>query len=284
MLLLVELLSLAALFTLLKSLKLNVTNLLIYALNPLVIVEVMTNLHFEAIMVAFFLWTVFFLMIQKYAFSSFMLACSVAAKLLPLMFLPAILMFLFYDKKWRNYLLYFTLFTIILFTPFFITLDIPNFFKSIDLYFQKFEFNASIYYVLRGIGKFITGYNQIVILGPLLGLITLFLILNKVYKSKIKNILELISVCLFSFTTYLFLTTTVHPWYLIMPIALSVFSPSWYLIAWSFLITLSYSTYSNPDYNQDFYLISIEYLIVFAIMIIEKKYFFNKSINQEIAN
>ncbi len=282
-LLVAELLSLVALFKLLRLLKLKVTNLMIYALNPLVIIEVMTNLHFEAIMASFFLWTLFYLIVKKHILSSFMLACSVAAKLLPLMFVPAVLMFLFYHKRWKNYLAYFTLFTVILFTPFFITLDIPNFFKSIDLYFQKFEFNASIYYLLRGVGKFLTGYNQIFILGPLLGLTTLLLILKKVYKSKVKSVLELITVCLFSFTTYLFLTTTVHPWYLIMPIALSVFNPRWYIIAWSFLIILSYSTYANPDYQQNLYLISLEYLIVFGIMFTEKKYNFDKPFNQPIA-
>jgi len=270
-LLLAELFSLVAMSKLLFFFDLKKSNLLIYALNPLVIVEVMTNLHFEAIMVCFFLWSILSLLRFKYMVSSLFMACAVAAKLLPLMFMPAVLMFLVEKKKWTQYLLYFTAFSLILFLPFFMTLDVQNFMKSIDLYFQKFEFNASIYYLLRAVGKFLTGYNQIVVIGPLLGLTTVLLILKKVYATTFKSGLDLISVCLFAFVTYLFLTTTVHPWYLILPLALSVFNPRWYLLVWSFLITLSYSTYATPDFTQNYYLISLEYFVVFSIMIFELK-------------
>jgi len=185
-----------------------------------------------------------------------------------------VLGYLFYKEKWKEYLSYFSLFCLLLFIPFFITLDIPNFLKSIDLYFQKFEFNASIYYLLRAVGKFITGYNQIIIIGPLLALTTVGLILRQVFKSSLNSILDLTSVCLFSFVTYLFLTTTVHPWYLILPLAISVFNPKIYLIVWSFLITLSYSTYADPNFNQNYFLITMEYLVVFVVMIAEHKNLF----------
>lgn len=259
------------LIQLLKHFKLSLNYAFIYALNPLVIIETMTNIHFESIMIFTLLLAFYWLVRGKYFLSSWALACSIATKLLPLMFLPVLLIYLIRKKRWLKYALSLSGFLIILFTPFFLTLDISNFLSSVDLYFQKFEFNAGIYYLLRAVGKWLTGYNQIIILGPLLALTTLVLILEKSFGVKKEGLLEVINVCLFSFITYLVFSTTVHPWYLLLPLALSVLKPKVYLIFWSFVIILSYSTYMNPLFNQNLYLIGVEYFSVFLVWILEQR-------------
>ena len=149
-----------------------------------------------------------------------------------------------------------------------------------DLYFQKFEFNASIYYLLRELLFSITGYNQIFILGPALALITVVLILRRVLKTLKADFLELVELCLYSFVAYLLLATTVHPWYLLVPIALCVFVRKWYVILWSLFIYLSYSTYNNHDFNQNLLLIGLEYGLVLVVWYLERKTTFIKSPNK----
>ena len=59
----------------------------------------------------------------------------------------------------------------------FITFASGGFFQSIDLYYRKFEFNAGLYYLLRFVGQWATGYNLIRWLGPGLALLALSTIL-----------------------------------------------------------------------------------------------------------
>ena len=249
--------------------------MLIYALNPLVIIEIMANVHYEGVMLFLLLGSMYYLLSLRAFLAGILLALSVATKLLPLMFLPVILLYL-YKGKGRGllpFLVSFTISMLILFTPFFYGLDVPHFLDSIDLYFRKFEFNASLYYALREIGQLITGYNQIIVIGPLLSLSALLIILTKAilyYRSDSKSVF-IFNVMLLSFVTYLLCTTTVHPWYLIVPIGLSVFYRKYWLLVWSFLIVLSYSTYESQDFVQNLYLITIEYLIVLVVWYIETK-------------
>src|SRR5690606_17926293 len=72
----------------------------------------------------------------------------------------------------------------------------------------------------------------------------------------------LITTMLFVMTTYFFLSTTVHPWYLITPLFLSIFTRFRYMLVWSFLVIFSYYTYSNPEFNENLWLVAIQYLIV----------------------
>jgi len=58
------------------------------------------------------------------------------------------------------------------------------------------------------------------------------------------------------------LATTVHPWYLILPLGLAVFSVNIGLLVWSFLIMLSYGFYAFGGSQIGFAFIGIEYGIV----------------------
>jgi hypothetical protein len=70
-------------------------------------------------------------------------------------------------------------------------------------------------------------------------------------------------------TTYLFISTTIHPWYIIPLIFLSCFTNYRYPIIWSFTIFLSYFSYYEIQVNENPFLLAIEYGLVIGILFYE---------------
>ena len=152
--------SIVLLAKLLRRLGKNPNYSLLYALNPLVILELTGNLHFEAIMIFFVLLSVWLLVQNHWMGSSVALASGIGMKLLPLIFLPLLIRYL----GWKRGLIYATLTGILvglLFVPFMSIELLNNIFSSLNLYFQSFEFNASVYYLIRAAGYWLVGYNII---------------------------------------------------------------------------------------------------------------------------
>lgn len=157
--------------------------------------------------------------------------------------------------------------TLLLFAPFFSTKFISNYAQTVGLWFQNFEFNASIYYLLREIGFAIRGYNEIAIIGKLLPSIVFIYTLYRTFKKPNWTLNGLITSMLLVFACYLFLSTTVHPWYLAMLLILSVFTNYRFPLVWSFTIVLSYLAYmqiGNASKSENLLVIALEYIIVFA--------------------
>lgn len=181
---------------------------LLYGLNPLIIVELTGNLHYEAVMIFFVLLAVWWLVQNRLVTSAGALSLAIGTKLLPLLLLPLAVRYL----GWRKGLFYAMLtsgLTALLFAPFASLELIRNVFSSINLYFQKFEFNASVYYVLRMIGYWIKGYNTIAQLGFWLSVTTTLSILWIAFRWRPGT-----GQVLAALTIYFALATTVHPWYI----------------------------------------------------------------------
>ncbi|MBT8190926.1 MAG: mannosyltransferase, partial [Bacteroidia bacterium] len=177
---------------------------------------------------------------------------------------------LYQKGELRRFIISSIIISSIMFLPLFWSLDLNNFLSSIDLYFQKFEFNASIYYITREIGRWMTGYNQIAVIGPLFGILTFLLILWFTKKTRPVLVNEMTDVFIFSFTVYLLLGTTIHPWYLSMLIVLCVFRLHYWIILWSFLVVFSYGVYAFEAIP--YWLITLEYGLLFFMWMLEKKY------------
>jgi hypothetical protein len=234
-----------------------------YALNPLVLVELMANLHFEALLV-FFLLLSFWLLVRGYLYwGSLAFALSVASKLLPLMFLPLLIRRLGWGRSFRFFGAM-GLASLLLWLPLLNATFVTNFGASIQLYFRQFEFNASIYYLLREIGYHLEGYNLIKWIGPRLALLVLLLILARAWWEKDPDWRSLPGSSLFAVAVYLFLATTVHPWYSILPLVLCVFTPWRWPVLWTALIPLTYINYSYPEYYENLTVVVVEYSMVFA--------------------
>ncbi len=273
---------------LLDHFKLDRKQILWYALNPLIILELTGNLHFEALMVFFLVAAIYFYikseaaqssvslalprlipkgsLARRHTFGNFLLSgvaigFAIATKLLPLMFLP------FFIKRlgWKKAMIYFTVIgvtVVALFTPLFSSVFLSNIGSSIGLYFQRFEFNGSIYYLLRWLGQQITGYNLIRFLGPILAGIVFLGINFRAFRETDLSTLQLLRQMLFALTLFLFCTTTVMPWYLSGLILFSVFTGHRYPVVWSFFILMTYVNYSYPVFSENLWVVALEYLVV----------------------
>ena len=259
---------------LLEHLRLPSSRIWLYVLNPFIIIELTGNLHFEGVMLFFLIWSIYVLQKGHWKWSAILFAFSVSVKLIPIMFLP--LFFWFFIKREGSFftnskklILYYLIVIatiLLLFVPFFSKEFIINYSETVGLWFNNFEFNGSIYYLLREIGYTITGYNQIGIIGKILPLISIVIILYFSFFKKNKTITELITSMLLVFTCYLFLSTTVHPWYLATLVLLCLFTNYKYPIVWSIAIILSYLSYLNigtAAKSENLWIIFIEYVIVF---------------------
>ncbi|UOQ70559.1 hypothetical protein [Hymenobacter cellulosilyticus] len=235
-----------------------------YLLNPLVIVEMTGNLHFEALLICGLLAALWALTRGRWALSAAALAGAVATKLLPVLVLPLLLRRL---GGWPllRYASITAAVVLALFAPFLSADLLRHLGGSLDLYFHKFEFNASFYYLLRAVGYWHTGYNQIARLGTFLALATAAGILVLATTERRPTLANLPRTLLFTFTLYFALATTVHPWYITTLVALSVFTRYRYALVWSALIPLSYAAYQTSSYSENLGLVTLEYGVVAAV-------------------
>lgn len=271
----------------LDTLKLPVKNIFLYFLNPFVILELTGNLHYEPVMVFFLIASLYFLFKQKWILAAILLGISINVKLLPLIFIPVFagyfldnpvingslthtLSNLFKNRKkvinYSSFCIIAIAINIILFLPFVNENLLANYGSSVGLWFKSFEFNASIYYVIRWIGFQIVGWNIIGTVGKILPLFVIFFVMLISLFRKNNKTEILISSLLFSICIHLALTTTVHPWYLSIPIALSVFTNYKFMYVWTAVIIFSYSAYANENYKENLLFVALEYLIVLTIL------------------
>ena len=246
----------------------NPNKIFLYFLNPLVILELSGNLHFEGVMLFFLILGFYYLIKSNWVLASMFIAISISVKLLPLLILP-----LFWQKLgFKKSVVFYTLiigFNVLFFLPFINNQLIYNYIETIGLWFTNFEFNASFYYLVRAIGYQVKGYNIIGTVGKITPIITILMILIIAFFKNNKTLESIINNSLIVLTAYFFMSTTVHPWYVINLVLLSVFANFRYPIVWSFSIIMSYFAYSNIDFHENLLLISVEYILVFGTIFFE---------------
>ncbi len=240
----------------------------LYILNPFIILELTGNLHFEGVMLCFLSAAIYFLIKERNTISAVFFSLAVSVKLIPLLFLPL----LFKKLQFKKSVIYYTIIlgvNILYFSPFLSQELIDNFMSSIHLYFQNFEFNASIYYIIRAIGFEVKGYNIIQTVGKFTPIIIICFvaIVTFVRKNNVPQVL--ISSMLFSICFYYALSSIVHPWYVAVPLFLSVFTRYRFPLVWSFFIILSYAAYQTASYQENLTLVAIEYIIVYGVFFYE---------------
>lgn len=269
-LLLMELVSLIYIRKILIALNLETKNWMLYAFNPLIIIEFVGNIHFEGAMIAFLAVSIYYFIHNKWKGSAFFMAFAVMSKLIPLMLLP----YFWYQMGFVKGLKYMSLLAIVLvlgFVPFIDFETLSNMSQSLYLYFQTFEFNASLYYIFRWMGYQIYGHNMIAVIGILLSILTLGLVLWQSFQKQ-NSTKNLMIPILWIFMIHLSMATIVHPWYLGGLIFAGIFTQYRFPLVWSGMIFLSYFTYRDTTYTESLILVFIEYAVVFGFLVWEWKY------------
>lgn len=288
---------------LLQCLGLPSYHILWYILNPFIIIELTGNLHFEGVMLFFLTWSLYLIHKGRWQWAAVVFALSITVKLIPLLFLP---LFYQYFIKNNTRLQHATndaentpkkkptpsitkpctplkikltgwlqlsgfygivfLVTLLLFVPFFSIQFANNYTKTLALWFQNFEFNASIYYVIREIGYLFRGNNEIAIIGKYTAIIVCFSVIILAFFRKNNTMVQLISAMLIALSLYYFTATTVHPWYIATLLLLSVFTNYKFPLIWSVVIILSYLSYTQSNTinkHENLWIIGLEYFIVY---------------------
>ena len=255
---------------LLKNLNLSPYLIFWYFLNPLIIIELTGNLHFEGVMLCFFIASLYLLSIKKWMLAAVIYALSISVKLVPLIFLPLFLKHLGFRKSVLFYIII-GITSLILLAPFLSNQFINNYTDTINLWFSNFEFNSGMYNAIKQIAlefeakpwELIKTYGKIT---PYV--IVLFVLLFTFFREN-QKLSILITSMLWILTAYYLLAATVHPWYIVFLVLLTIFTPYRFSLVWSLVVILSYYAYSQIGFKEHLGLLSIEYIVVYGFIIFE---------------
>ena len=222
-------------------------------------------------MLFFFILAMHLISQGKNAMAAPIYAASIMLKLVPVLFLPLLLPLLGIKKSLFFYVLT-GLACLLFMLPFYSPQFIGNYSETIALWFSNFEFNAGFYNLVKTIAlehydakpwEVVKDYGKLI---PFL--IILLSILLTIFRDK-RDLRTVFLSMLILLTSYYLLSTTVHPWYIIFLLGISLFTQYRFTVHWSGLVILSYYAYSQPDFKENLWLLTIEYLLVLIYLAYE---------------
>ncbi len=241
-----------------------------YFLNPLILIELAGNLHFEGVMLLFFIWSLYLLSRLKWIWAAVPFAISISVKLIPLLFLPLFISHLGIKKSAIFYGVTGG-FLLICFFPFYSPQFIHNYTETIGLWFSNFEFNAGLYNLIKQLAmQFdVKPWELIKDYGKITPFLVILIVAAATFLRKNQNMGVLMGSMLLILSAYYFLASTVHPWYVIFLVLLAIYTDFRYPLVWSALIIMSYTAYANPDFKEDLALLFVEYFFVIGFLCYE---------------
>jgi len=255
---------------LLKNLNLSPHLIFWYFINPLIIIELTGNLHFEGVMIFFFVTSLYLLSIKKWVLGGVIYALSISIKLVPLIFLPLFLKHLGFKKSVLFYLVV-GLTSVVLIAPFLTSEFVTNYIHTVGLWFSNFEFNSGLYNIIKQIGEQLNvkPWELIKTYGKITPYIIISFVLLITFLRNNQKFAVLFSSMLWILTAYYLLATTVHPWYIVFLVLITLFTEYRFSLAWSLVVILSYYAYSQAGFREHMGLLSIEYIVVYGFIIFE---------------
>lgn len=222
-----DILTLLALFKLLQVKKLPSYLVLIYWLAPLTVIEFYLSAHHDIIVLPFFIMTLIYFARGKPALCGIFLALAILTKYnVALISFPLLLGFTGADR--RTFVLSGLAVAVVAYLPFLILLKPAALFGSLFEYAMRWQYNGSLYHLLR---LLTSPKVSKIIIGPLM--IGTLLFLAIVIKDRVKGVFA-------SLVAYLALTPTLFPWYLVLALPLMTVRRSGAMFALVSMIFLSY--------------------------------------------
>lgn len=212
-------------------------NVLLYAWNPLVLVEVAGQAHTEAALIPFLVGAVWAVRRGAGRWASVAIAGASLVKLYPLVLGPFLLRRFGWRAVWPGALV-----VVAASVPYAAPYVLPHMKASVDLYAVLFEFNAGLYYAAKQGLFLLTADDWSKTLGPAFRAAFLGL-LPVLYAVDAWRDWPFRTAALWTLGLFLVLSTTVHPWYLLGVLALAVLAerPAW---AWVWLGACALGTYA----------------------------------------
>lgn len=211
-------------------------NVMLYAWHPVALLEGAGQGHTEAAAVFFMLMAVWMVRRGAPLYASLALTAAVWVKLIPAILFPLLV---------RRFGVWTVLpaagATLVLLAPYASLDAAAHFATSLTLYVQLFEFNAGFYYGVKEAFRVATGADWSKTLGPAFGWV-LAATLPALYVLDARRSMSFALSGLLCLSAFFLLSTTIHPWYLLMvlPFAVLVGPVVW---AWWWLGVVSIATY-----------------------------------------
>lgn len=210
---------------------------ILYAWNPVTVMELAGQGHTEALAAAFLILAVYLWRKRRSVLSVAAVTIAGLVKLYPLVLLPLVLR----RTGWKGVLV--SLVTVAwLVIPYVDQRALPNIRESLDLYVRYFEFNSGLYYTVKGIFRAITGDDFSKSIGPVFQWIFVAT-LPLIYWIDAKYRRSMVTGMVMILSAFFLLSTTIHPWYLLPLLAIIVLESRirWH---WFWLVLAGTGTYT----------------------------------------
>ena len=188
----------------------------LYAWNPVVLIETAAQPHTESLLVFALILIVWKLREENDSGLGVLFGIAIWTKLYPILLLP------FLRKKVSGRILVeLGVTSLLLWIPFYTPETFDNFQSSLRLYTSYFEFNAGLYYAVKQVGLLVASTDYSKIIGPVFQVLFM-MVVPVLWIQAIRKSWSFEKATLVLLTCFFVLSTTVHPWYLLPALALAV--------------------------------------------------------------
>lgn len=246
------------LIKLLDKLSLSYNGILVYALNPLVIIGLMANISFIGVMLCLFVVGLYFLIQNKWIHALVLITASSVFSVFSVVLLPLIFKKIGLAKS----IIFMVLIAII------ITLFSIPFYQTgmIDVLIANLKSNIStpkFNFGLTNVFEWFTGKSHIII--PVLFLLALF----SISISRANDWGSVIKGMMFCVTTVILLSFNIKPHYFIILVLFSSLIQEYnYAIIWSLIAFVNYANFALK-FEQNYWIMPLEFSILLILFLLD---------------